>query len=225
MSANVVLHRPNDVSHVATLLRDLGPTARLHAGGTDLVVQMRSSDASPDHLVDLGRVSGIAGIRVAPESVWIDAMATLALVIAHPVVRGKFPALIDAAMLVGSTQIQARATLAGNVCNASPAADTVPALQVHDASVLVIGPHGEHLVPIGDFATGPRQTVLRPGEPQIDPPLFFALVMGVVAFTILYIALVRRRISLAEAEDAIAAGMAAESVAGAAVTEPIGGDR
>jgi len=68
-------------------------------------------------------------------------------------------------------------------------------------------------------------TVLRPGEPQIDPPLLFALMMGVVAFTILYVALLRRRIELAEAEDALAAGLAAEPVAGAAVAEPTGGVR
>jgi heme exporter protein C len=69
-------------------------------------------------------------------------------------------------------------------------------------------------------------TVLRPGEPQIDPPLLFALVMGVVAFTILYVALVRRRVELAAAEDALATGVSAgEPVAGAAVVEPVGGER
>lgn len=159
------LHRPTASGEVISLLGELGGSARIHAGGTDLMVQLRAGALEVNHVIDLGRIAGLRQILEAEDgTVHIGAAVSMSDVYSNPVIRDRYPALVEAARLVGSCQIQNRATLVGNVCNASPAADTVPALHVHDARVRVIGPSGRRSVPIGDFALGPRLTCLETGE-------------------------------------------------------------
>ena len=159
------LHRPSASDEVVGLLSELGASARIHAGGTDLMVQIRAGEIEVAHVIDLGQVLDLRQIREAENgSIQIGAAATMTDVSSSSIIQRRFPALAEAARMVGSQQIQNRATLVGNVCNASPAADAVPPLHVHDARVRVIGPRGRRSIPIADFASGPRSTCLDAGE-------------------------------------------------------------
>jgi carbon-monoxide dehydrogenase medium subunit len=156
-------HRPTSSRQCSALLHELGPGAKVLAGGTDIVVQMRSGGLRPAHLVDLAGIESAAGIVEDFEEVRVGARTTASAVAAHPTVRAGFEAIAEAAAMVGSRQIQNRATLAGNVGNASPAADTVPALLAYDAQAVVAGP-APRRVRIDDLLVGPRRTNLEPGE-------------------------------------------------------------
>jgi CO/xanthine dehydrogenase FAD-binding subunit len=157
--------RPTTLADAFTLLDEHGPAARLLAGGTDLLVQLRHRVARPEVVIDLKRVAELApAIDWTADSVRINAGTVMADIIDDERIRRQFPALIESAATVGSIQIRHRATLAGNICNASPAADTVPALLVYGAVVAVAGPAGERLVPVADFLLGPRRTACGRSE-------------------------------------------------------------
>ncbi len=137
------------------------------------MVQMRAGTLKVRHVVDLGRVPDLGQIRqLSDGTVRIGAAVTMSQVRMSWIVGDRFPALAEGARHVGSRQIQNRATLVGNVCNASPAADTVPPLHVHGAQVNVSGPLGSRAVSIAEFATGPRSTCLGAAEwvTSIDLP-------------------------------------------------------
>jgi CO/xanthine dehydrogenase FAD-binding subunit len=141
------------------------PGARLLGGGTDLLVGLRKRTIAAPVVVDLKRVVELdAGVEVAGDVIRIGALATMTDVGGHPAVVDRFPALVEAASVVGSIQIRNRATLAGNLCNASPAADTAPPLLVADARVELVGPRGDRTLPLDEFVLGPRRTALAPGE-------------------------------------------------------------
>jgi CO/xanthine dehydrogenase FAD-binding subunit len=166
--------RPESLDELLTLMRVHGPGARLLAGGTDLLVRIRKGIAPPAVVIDLKRVAELrddittvdAGIRIGARAVMTD-------VIAHPSVRQHFPALVEAAMVVGSVQIRNRATLAGNLCNASPAADTAPALLAYAARVNLVSAAGTRDMLLDEFFAGPGCTALTPGElvESIDVPV------------------------------------------------------
>ena len=140
-------------------------SARVLAGGTDLVIRLRDGSLRPDVVVDLKRIAEIDdGIHEVDDRMVIGARAVMTDIAAHPRVRADFPALAEAALVVGSVQIRNRATLAGNVCNASPAADTAPALLVYDAVVVAAGAGGERRIPIDAFFVRSGVTTLEPGE-------------------------------------------------------------
>ncbi|HEY4188850.1 MAG TPA: xanthine dehydrogenase family protein subunit M [Candidatus Limnocylindrales bacterium] len=157
--------RPATLADAVALLAEHGPGARPLAGGTDLIIRLRDRSLQPDVVVD---VKGIAelddGIRQVDDRVVIGARAVMTDIAADPLVRRHFPALVDAAMVVGAVQIRNRATLAGNICNASPAADTAPALLVHEASVVVAGPSGTRRIAVDDLWVRSGVTTLAPGE-------------------------------------------------------------
>jgi CO/xanthine dehydrogenase FAD-binding subunit len=157
-------HRPGTAAKVDDLLAAPGGTTRLLAGGTDLLVGLRSGAITAEHVVDLVDVAEVRGVHRDGERLHIGAGASLWTLAEHPVVRTRFAALAEAVRCVGSLQIQARATLAGNVCNASPAADTSPALLLYDAEVGVRSARGQRSVPLADLWTGPRRTVLEADE-------------------------------------------------------------
>jgi carbon-monoxide dehydrogenase medium subunit len=173
--------RPTTIDELLGLLSAHGSAARLLAGGTDLLVRLRLGHLAPDILIDLKRVGDLRddildlvdtpGGRVA--GLRIGARALMADIAADDRMRRHFPALVDAARVVGSVQIRNRATLAGNICNASPAADTAPALLVYRAIVNIAGPHGSRRVPVEEFVTGPGRTVLHGAEivSSIDLPI------------------------------------------------------
>ncbi|HEX2171221.1 MAG TPA: FAD binding domain-containing protein [Dehalococcoidia bacterium] len=137
--------------------------ARVVAGGTDVMVQYRDRRIAPDLIVSLHRVPGLERIEVGDE-VRIGPLVTATQVIRHSDVQARYPALIEGARMVGAWLIQNRATLAGNLCNASPAADTTPALLAHFARVRLTGPAGDREIPLDHFFTGPGRTVRKKGE-------------------------------------------------------------
>lgn len=157
-------HEPQSLAEVTSLLAAHGEAARVLAGGTDLLVQMRKGRHQPRHLLNIKTVPGLDQINVAEDCVDIGAAVTLNDGEKHLSAYPEYSVLCQAMHSVASCQIRNRATLAGNVCNASPAADTVPALVVLGANVKIHGTHGDRLVPVDRFLTGPGRTVLLTGE-------------------------------------------------------------
>ena len=140
--------RPATLAEAVALLAERGPDARVLAGGTDLIIRLRDGSMTPSLVVDVKRVAELApGIHEAAGVLVIGATTVMSDIAAHPGVRRHAMALAEAAAVVGSVQIRNRATLAGNLCNASPAADTAPALLVHGAAVVVAGPDGTRRIP------------------------------------------------------------------------------
>ncbi len=154
---------PQSVGEAVEALSE-SPEARVIAGGTDLMVGMREGHVHPTRLVDITRIQELIGISTQNGSLRIGAATKIDEILHHPTVRSEYPALVDAGQLLGGWQIQNMATLAGNLCNASPAAEMSGPLLVLDAEVEVIGPSGERRIPLGEFWTGPGKTVLEPAE-------------------------------------------------------------
>jgi len=157
--------RPTDLGAAVALLVEHGPEARPLAGGTDLIIRLRDGSIQPRVVVDLKRIAELDGeIREGDDGLIIGARTTMTALAADERIRRDFQALAEAAAVVGSVQIRNRATLAGNICNASPAADTVPALLVYDARVVTAGPAGVRRIPIGAFFVRSGVTTLARGE-------------------------------------------------------------
>ena len=139
--------------------------ARLLAGGTDLIIRLRDGTFRPQVVVDVKRIAELdRQIDRVDGRVRFGALTTMTDIAADDAARRDYPALAEAALYVGSVQIRNRATLAGNVCNASPAADTAPALLVYDAVVVAAGPAGERRIPIDDWFVRSGVTTLAPDE-------------------------------------------------------------
>jgi carbon-monoxide dehydrogenase medium subunit len=157
--------RPQSIEEAVGILTTHGPSARLLAGGTDLLVRLRSGHTRPEVVVDLKRVAGLAaGITELDEVFRIGARTVMTDLISDERIRRDYPALVESAAVVGSVQIRNRATLAGNICNASPAADTAPALLAYGSTVNLVGPSGRRAVALDAFFTGPGRTVVERGE-------------------------------------------------------------
>jgi carbon-monoxide dehydrogenase medium subunit len=157
-------HAPETVAQAVALLEG-EPGARPLAGGTDLIVQMRSGRTEPGAIVDLKRIAGISGIRPLLGGGFAIGAATPCTELKdHTALAAAWPGVVEAANLIGSVQVRNRATMAGNLCNASPAADSVPALVAAGATCLVAGPNGEREVPVEAIPTGPGRTSLASGE-------------------------------------------------------------
>ena len=166
--------RPDNLDAVIGLLEKHGPAARLLAGGTDVLVRLRLGHMRPSVVVDLKRARGLeSAIVQVGSSLRVGARSVMADLLADERIRTHFPALVEAARVVGSAQIRHRATLVGNICNASPAADTAPPLLVYGAAANIAGPAGARRVPVAEFFTGPGRTVLSRGEivSSIDLPI------------------------------------------------------
>ena len=157
--------RPTDLAAAIALLAENGPSARVLAGGTDLIIRLRDRTYEPSVVVDVKRIPELApGIDELDHGLRITAGTTMTQLIEHAAVQRHFPALAEAARFVGSVQIRNRATLAGNQCNASPAADTAPPLLIYDARLLIVGPAGEREVALDDFFVRSGVTTLARGE-------------------------------------------------------------
>ena len=157
--------RPAHLDDAVALLADPSVEARPLAGGTDLIIRLRDGTVRPRTVVDVKRISEIDdGIREIDGVLAIGARATMTTIADDERIQREFQALAEAALVVGSVQIRNRATLAGNIANASPAADTVPALLVYDATVVAVGPGGERRIPIDDVFVRSGVTTLAPGE-------------------------------------------------------------
>jgi carbon-monoxide dehydrogenase medium subunit len=155
---------PESLEGAVALLAGAKGEARVLAGGTDLLVQMRADIVDPDLIVDIKRIPETRAITEEKGGWRIGAAVTGAELKDHPRLRKVWPGLIEAANLIGSTQVQGRATLGGNLCNGSPAADSVPALIAAGAVATLVGPGGRRDLPVEDVMLGPRQLALQKGE-------------------------------------------------------------
>ena len=155
---------PETVEDAVRLLADADGEAKLLAGGTDLLVQLRTDFVRPGLIVDLKRIPALMDVTVNGDDIRVGAAVSGATLGKNEAVKAAWPGVVEALELIGSTQIQGRASLGGNLCNGSPAADSVPALITAGAVCEVAGPSGTRSVPVEDVITGPGQLCLDPGE-------------------------------------------------------------
>jgi len=157
-------HAPTSLEEAVDLLSRYGGEARVLAGGTDLLVKMKQRLVEPRHVINIKNIEELTGIREAGGFVHIGAATRLRTIERSELVRVKLPLLCEAVSSMGSVQIRNMATLGGNLCNASPAADTACALLALGAEARIIGPEGARTVPLEEFFVGPGQTVMEADE-------------------------------------------------------------
>ncbi len=156
---------PKTLDEALKVLADNGDRARVLAGGTDLLVQLRGGRRSADVVVDSKFIPELNELSYdAQKGLTIGAAVPCCEIYENKDVSSKYPGITDAASLIGSIQIQGRATLGGNLCNSAPSADAIPPIIVLDGVANISGPNGSRQVPVEDFCTGPGQNVLQTGE-------------------------------------------------------------
>ncbi len=155
---------PNSLDQAVALLAKETGEARVLAGGTDLLVQMRTDIIDPVLVVDIKGIAELRQIKEEGGGYRIGAAVTGAELKEHPKLKSVWPGIVEAANLIGSTQIQGRATMGGNLCNGSPAADSVPALIAAGAKATIVGPKGRRDIPVEDVMLAPRKLALTKGE-------------------------------------------------------------
>ncbi|MFZ0851925.1 MAG: xanthine dehydrogenase family protein subunit M [Hyphomicrobiaceae bacterium] len=155
---------PSSLEQAVGLLAAASGDARVLAGGTDLLVQMRTDVLNPELVVDIKHIPELRQIKEDSAGFRIGAAVTGAELKEHPRLKDVWPGVVEAANLIGSTQIQGRATMGGNLCNGSPAADSVPALIAAAAKASVVGPKGRREIAVEDVMLAPRQLALTKGE-------------------------------------------------------------
>ncbi len=155
---------PSTVDEAVKLLAGSSGLAKVLSGGTDLLVQMRSGRLKPELIVDTKKIPGIIGIREENGALIVGAATPGEMVESHPGMNKSWPGVVEALDLIGSQQIQGRCSLAGNLCNASPAADSVPAMFAAGAIAVVVGSKGKREVPVEQIPTAPGRTSLAKDE-------------------------------------------------------------
>ena len=155
---------PDSLEGAVALLAAAQGEARVLAGGTDLLVQMRADVLDPDLIVDIKKIAETRTVAEEKGGWRIGAAVTGAELKEHARLKKVWPGVVEAANLIGSTQVQGRATLGGNLCNGSPAADSVPALIAARAVASLAGPRGKRDLPVEDVMLGPRKLALQKGE-------------------------------------------------------------
>jgi len=153
-----------DAGHAVALLAEHGPSVKVLAGGTDLLVDLKSAADGPDVVLDLSRAADLKGIAVTEHGLRIGALVTHAEIMRSPLVRELAPVLADAAHTIGAVQTRNLGTLGGNLVTCVPSMDSGPALMALDASVTIAGPSGARDLPLARFFVGPRKTALSPDE-------------------------------------------------------------
>lgn len=157
--------KPASPQEVTKLLLTRNGSARLFMGGTDVFVRMRDGFFTPQFLIDVKRLPGMTALKFGKRTgLTIGAGVDMNTIARHPAVAENYPLLVQAIESVASYQLRTRATMGGNLCNASPAADTAPAALVLGANLIVHGRRGERTVPIEKFFVGPGKTAMKPGE-------------------------------------------------------------
>ncbi len=158
-------HSPASFAEASALASNATGITRFLAGGTDVLVQLRSDLVTPDTLIDIKKIDGVSDIVSNADGSWTLGVAvTGAEMSEHAELGREWPGVVEAMDLIGSTQVQGRATLTGNLCNGSPAADSVPAMVAAGVTVTVTGPNGSREVAVEDIPTGPGRTSLTKGE-------------------------------------------------------------
>jgi carbon-monoxide dehydrogenase medium subunit len=157
--------RPYSIGEAVQLLSGAGEKALVLAGGTDLLVQLRADRKQADLVVDVKRVPEMNEISYHPEKgLALGAAVPCYQIYGNSSLKQKYPALVEVASIIGGTQIQGRASIGGNLCNAAPSADSVPLLIALRARCRIAGVAGEREVPVEEFCTAPGRTILKPGE-------------------------------------------------------------
>jgi len=158
-------YQPASLQEASRILRENGPGGRFLAGGTDLVIAIKEKGLVPKYIVDLKRIAGLSGIREQGDgSITIGALTTMREIETSPLITKKYPFLSQSAAEVGSIQIRNRATVGGNMANATPSADVAPALIALNATAKTTGANGDRMVPLEEFFRGPGQTVMTIDE-------------------------------------------------------------
>jgi aerobic carbon-monoxide dehydrogenase medium subunit len=155
---------PETIKSAVTLLSKEKGMAYLLAGGTDLLVKLKSGMVEPDLVVDIKRIKGMYDIKKSASGFRIGAAVPASALSENAALKKAWPGVIEAANLIGSKQIQGRCTMVGNLCNASPAADSVPALAAAGAKVSIQGPKGKRVLPVEQVPVGVGRNALKKGE-------------------------------------------------------------
>jgi CO/xanthine dehydrogenase FAD-binding subunit len=159
------MYQPTSLQEASRLLKDKGAGGRFLAGGTDLVIAIKEKGLIPKYVVDLKKIPGLSGIREnAGGSITIGALTTMREIETDPVLNTKYPFLCQSAAEVGSIQIRNRATVGGNMANATPSADVAPSLIVLNATAKIGGGDGQRIVALEEFFRGPGQTIMNADE-------------------------------------------------------------
>ena len=168
----VVYEAPDSVEGAVTLLVNAAMPANVLAGGTDLIIQARGSKAPSRLFVDIKKIVGMNDAFLDRGRLRLGPSMSCAAFTARDDIKAVFPGLVEAAYLIGSAQVQGRASVGGNLCNASPAADTIPALIANAARCVIEGPAGERTLAVEDFVIGVRRNCMKKGEllKRIDVP-------------------------------------------------------
>ena len=153
-----------DAGHAIALLAEHGPSVKVLAGGTDLLVELKSAPDAPRVIVDISRADDLRQITITKQGLCVGALATHAAIMRSVLVRDFAPMLIDAAHSIGAVQTRNLGTLGGNLATGVPSMDSGPALYALEALITVVGVAGRRQMPIAEFFLGPRRTVLKPGE-------------------------------------------------------------
>ncbi len=157
-----------DVGHAVALLGEHGAKAKILAGGTDLLVELKHVVHNPEIIVDVSRLRELKDIAIVVDGLHIGALATHSDIMNSPIIRRMFPALVEAAHSIGAVQTRNLGTLGGNLVTCVPSMDSGPALIALDASVTVASSSGQQRMPLADLFVGPRKTSLKPGDLLID---------------------------------------------------------
>jgi carbon-monoxide dehydrogenase medium subunit len=157
-----------DLEHAITLLGEHGARAKILAGGTDLLVELKHAVHNPEVIVDVSRLHELKTIAVADDGLHIGALVTHSDIMNSPVIRDMFPALVAAAHSIGAMQTRNLGTLGGNLVTCVPSMDSGPALIALDASMTVASTEGQRRMPLADLFVGPRKTSLKPGDLLVD---------------------------------------------------------
>jgi CO/xanthine dehydrogenase FAD-binding subunit len=157
-----------DAAHAVALLAEHGPSVRVLAGGTDLLVELKSASHVPRVVVDISRAADMKGIAVTDQGLCIGAMVTHTEIMRSPLIREMLPALADAAHTIGAVQTRNLGTLGGNLAACVPCMDSGPTLVALDALVAIAGPGGRRQLPLTAFLVGPRKTILEPDELLVE---------------------------------------------------------
>ncbi|MDG4883056.1 xanthine dehydrogenase family protein subunit M [Mesorhizobium sp. WSM4884] len=156
--------RPQSIEEAAGLLAGATGPAAILAGGSDLLVRMKGGFIEPELIVDIKTIKGLSDIKETADGFSIGAAVPCAVLGENAALKKAWPGVVEAAKLIGSKQVQGRCTIVGNLCNASPAADSVPALVAAGAKAVVAGPSGKRTIAVESVPTGPGRTSLAKGE-------------------------------------------------------------
>ena len=160
----VAYEAPDSIESAINLLSNADIPAKVLAGGTDLIIQTGGSSDASLLVVDIKKIAGMCDATLTDDGLALGPSMNCAEFTARDDIKSVYPGLVESAYLIGSTQVQGRASVGGNLCNASPAADTIPALMANAAECVIAGPGGERSLAVEDFVTGVGTNCMKKGE-------------------------------------------------------------